>query len=352
VLHRLPTPLRSTPNLTLDGLIAGAYQCQQLTDGSATDDACRGALVFQPELAYAPTDSDLLFVKLGVAAGNGLNTVSPFELAPWGADLEDDVKDINGTGRSYLLEAWYAHSFRFGADNQLKLTGGIIDPSAYFNENAYANDEFTQFSNQAFVNNRNLFMPAYDWGAAVVWTAGEWKVGGAGMSVGNSGDDDAYTWYAAEVDYRLQTRLGEGNYRFMYSGTSADVPSAEGTGTEPLSGLILSFDQALGKILGVFLRAAWQFNNNAVSFQSGYEGGLNLRGAAWGRDDDNIGIGYGHAHGGTGEIFQSDVLEGYYRFVVNDALALTADVQWMKDSYRDQADIEGLIVGARAVYEF
>ena len=33
-------------------------------------------------------------------------------------------------------------------------------------------------------------------------------------------------------------------------------------------------------------------------------------------------------------------------------LALTADVQWMKDSYRDQADIEGLIVGARAVYEF
>jgi porin len=88
------------------------------------------------------------------------------------------------------------------------------------------------------------------------------------------------------------------------------------------------------------------------AYQSGYEGGLILRGTAWGRSADNIGIGYGHAHGGTSPIFQSDVIDCYYRFAVDESLALTADVQWMKDRDRDADDIEGWIFGARAVVEF
>ena len=114
-----------------------------------SNNICRGALPFQPELVYNPTEQDQLFVKLGFAAGNGLNEVSPFVLAPWAADLEADVKDINGRDRSYLLEAWYAHTFKLAEDNSLQITGGIIDPAFYVNENAYANDEYTQFMNEA-----------------------------------------------------------------------------------------------------------------------------------------------------------------------------------------------------------
>jgi hypothetical protein len=155
--------------LAVNVLIAGAYECQQISGDTDAENACRGALPVQPELLFNPTEQDQVFVKLGFAAGNGLNSVSPFVLAPWAADLQDDVKDINGRKRSYLLEAWYAHTFEIGKDNSLQIAGGIVDPAFYVNANAYANDEFTQFMNEAFVNSRNAFLPAYDRGGALVW---------------------------------------------------------------------------------------------------------------------------------------------------------------------------------------
>jgi len=54
---------------------------------------------------------DLLHLKLGFAVDNGLARVSPFTLSSWAADLEDDVRNINGSGRNYLLSAWWRYSF-------------------------------------------------------------------------------------------------------------------------------------------------------------------------------------------------------------------------------------------------
>lgn len=66
-------------------------------------------------------------------------------LSPWAADLEDDLKDINGCGRDYLLTAWYRHGFSLAQDNRLNITLGIIDSTDFLDNNAYANDEYTQF---------------------------------------------------------------------------------------------------------------------------------------------------------------------------------------------------------------
>ena len=173
---------------------------------SGSDNLCRGAVPFQPELVYNPTEQDQFFVKFGFAAGNGLNEVSPFVLAPWAADLEDDVKDINGRDRSYLLEAWYAHTFKLGEDHSVQITGGIVDPAFYVNENAYANDEYTQFMNEAFVNARNAFLPAYDWGGVLVWKLKDRTFSGVGMNVGENDDGNNYNYYAAEADYTSQPR--------------------------------------------------------------------------------------------------------------------------------------------------
>ena len=51
-------------------------------------------------------------------------------------------------------------------------------------------------------------------------------------------------------------------------------------------------------------------------------------------------------------IARTNVFEAYYRFVVNDYLAVTADVQYMKDKYREGDDVNGWIFGMRAVAEF
>ena len=46
------------------------------------------------------------------------------------------------------------------------------------------------------------------------------------------------------------------------------------------------------------------------------------------------------------------MLEAYYRFVVNDRVALTADLQYMDDELVGGAGPEGYIVGLRATAEF
>ncbi len=88
--------------LSIEGVLAGAYQYQNLDAPYDQDDAGRGALPFEPEIRIRVTEEDEIFFKLGFAAGNGLNEISPFNLAPWAAPLEDNVKDINGRNRDYL----------------------------------------------------------------------------------------------------------------------------------------------------------------------------------------------------------------------------------------------------------
>ncbi len=94
--------------VSLSGVLAAIGQCQQLTDKAGASNECRGGIPFQPEISIRPNEVDEIFFRLGFAAGNGLNNVSPFILPPWGGDLEDDVKGINGRSRDYLLIAWYS----------------------------------------------------------------------------------------------------------------------------------------------------------------------------------------------------------------------------------------------------
>ncbi len=367
--------------LSIGGSLGVAGQCQEVAGLADAQNLCRGAVPFQPELTYNPTGQDQFYIKLGFAAGNGLNERSPFTLAPWAADMEDGVKNINGRNRSYLLEAKYAHTFMFAEDNSVQITGGIVDSTIYVDGNAYANNWYTQFMNEAFVNARNAFLPSYDWGGALVWAVKDWTFSAVGLNVGENDDGNNYNFYAAQVAYHLTTPLGGGNYRVMYSGTSRAFLDPTGVNLEKKEGWVLSFDQELGSVVGAFLRLGWQSDDALINFSAQYTGGFDFKGSAWGRPADNIGIALGYLEGpswspevqaetvaptdpevvdGTVEapaeaaqvLARTNVFEAYYRFAVNDHLALSADVQYMKDKYREGEDVDGWIFGLRAVVEF
>ena len=138
--------------VSIGGVLSGAYQYEWVNGPSGLDELGRGAVAFQPEVSITPTENDEIFFLFGFAAGNGLPGVTPFILASWAAGLEDDVKNINGRNRDFLLQAWYKHTFAFNEDHSLGLTGGIIDATNYLDDNAYSNDEYTQFMNEALVN--------------------------------------------------------------------------------------------------------------------------------------------------------------------------------------------------------
>jgi porin len=346
-----------TDKFSVGGVLAGAYQYQSVSDaGDEFSDTGRGAIPFQPEFSFTPADNHELVAVFGFAAGNGLNDgTSPFALAPWAADLEADVKDINGRDRDYLLQAYYKYTFDLGEDHSLGITGGIIDATGYLDDNAFANDEYTQFMNEALVNSSGSFFPSYDIGGVVEWDFNQFHVRGVYMNVGENDDGRNYNFFGAQLGYTLKTGLGEGNYRFIVDTTTEDFADPTGTKFEALTAVGLSLDQELGEIFGVWLRFGWQNDDALIDYDAIYSGGVNVNCNFMGRDDDNIGLGVAYLNGGNADLDSSTVVEAYYRFVFNEYFAATADIQYLKDEYVRSAGIddpEGWIFGVRATVEF
>lgn len=337
--------------LSVGGVLSGAGQCQTLIRDAGADEACRGSLPVQPEMSLHPTGADELFVKLGFAAAQGLTDVSPFTLAPFAADLRDDVEDVNGRW-SYLLNAWYAHRFAFREDISLRVTGGIIDSTDYLDDNAYSNDEYTQFMNEAFVNLPSAFLPFYDVGGALELEIGSWSLRSVAMQVAENDVGNSVGFFGGQLGYHAETSWGEGNYRLLVAGSTKGFLDPTGTRQESRLAGGLSFDQQLGETVGAFLRVGWQGDNAAIIYEAIYSAGIDLVGGVWGRPEDNIGLAYGFLPGGNEDVRGSHVAELYYRFVAHKYLAITADVQYMRDDLKAGRGPRGFIVGLRFAAEF
>jgi porin len=338
-----------TDKFSIGGILAGAYQYEDVENGENRD---RGAVPFQPEISFTPTENDAFFTKFGFAAGNGLNDVTSFTLSPWGADLEDDVKDINGRNRDYLLTVWYKHTFQFNESHTLGLTGGIIDASDYLDDNVFSNDEYTQFLNEGLVSGPNTFAPSYDIGGALEWDIDKVSVRGVVMNVGENDDGNNFNFLGLQIRYNLSTPLGEGNYRLIVETTNKQFLDPQGEDKERRFVIFFSFDQEFGEIIGGWIRVGRQDDAAAIDFENLYSGGINIDGKLWGREEDNIGIGYGYLDGGNLDNDNTQCAELYARFVINKYFAVTPDVQYMRDKYKNGDVIKGFIFGIRLVAGF
>ncbi|MGD2186540.1 MAG: porin, partial [Desulfobacterales bacterium] len=263
---------------SVGGIMAGIWQCLQANEGGV-DDGPKASVVIQPEMSFWPYEHSEIFAKFGFAANNGLNVKSPFALTIWAADLENDVKDINGRNRDYLLTGWAKHTFEFSESHRLELSAGIIDATDYVDENAYANDEYGQFLNEVFVNAVTGNFVSYDIGAAAQWGYHNFSANGLIMDVGKNKAGNNFQFYTLQLAYLLETGLGDGNYRITGSLTSDNFLSADGNDDdEKLSALALSVDQQLGDIFGVFLRLGVQDDDATVAYGKEYSGGVNISG--------------------------------------------------------------------------
>lgn len=338
--------------LSISGVAAGAVQCQEISNAPGFSDTCKGTLPFQTELSFRPTDAGELFVKLGLAAGNGMNGRSPFAIAPWAADLEHDVENINGHNRDHLLTAWYKHTLQVGGEHTLDATLGIIDATDYLDKNAYASDEYTQFMNAALTNGPNVFLPSYDLGLALAWNRGPWSARGVLMDVGENDDGHRFSFLGVETEYDVESELGSGHYRFLIAAASRNFLDPTGTRWEHRAGVLFSLDQELGRVLGSWARIGWQTNEAAVDYNAIYSWGIDVKGSAWTRNDDNIGLGLAYLSGGSLAIDRSRLAEFYYRWQVMSAFALTVSFEYQHDDLKVGNGPHGWTYGLRAVAGF
>lgn len=336
--------------LSVEGTLTGIYQHADI-DGEGADDAGRGAAVLDLGVNFHPAEADEFQITLSFGAGNGLNSLSLFTLAPYADDLEDDLKDINGRNRDYLLEAWYKHTFAFSDDATLGITAGIIDSTAYIDDNAFANCECSQFMNEAFVNHTNVNLPSYDLGGVIELDISKVSIRTLAMNSKFESGDGAFTdysYFAVQAGYKLLTGLGEGNYRVYGYMTNDRFHCPEQGKKDSLTGVGISADQKLSEIVGVFLRASWQDDEAVIDYDEAYSGGLNINGRLWNREDDEIGAGYAFLKGACdSDIDRTIAAEAYFRVKVSQFSDLTLDLQYIDDDRKTDGDRDGFIYGVR-----
>jgi hypothetical protein len=145
--------------------------------------------------------------------------------------------------------------------------------------------------------------------------------------------------------------MGPGNYRILLFGNK-DYIDEPGAAKQQNDILIISIDQYFGRSLGAFTRLGWRQDNEPVDYNAIYSGGIDIRGTAWGRILDNIGIGLVYLDGGNKSLSKSRISEIYYRMVINPYLAFTADVQYIRDEYIQTTAVEGTVFSLRASVNF
>ena len=269
-----------------------------------------------------------------------------------------------------------------------------------FDTNRYSHDPRTQFLNWSLMNSGAWDYPAdtrgYTWGAAVEYAREAWAIRGAAVMVpfeANGlrfdGNIDKAQGFALEneLHYDLGGREGAarvllfvnrarmGSYdEALARGGAPDVTATRAYGRTKY-GFTISADQQVTDDLGVFARLSWNDGQNETwAFteidRSVALGGV-VSGAPWKRSQDQLGGavvvnalssphrrylasgGYGFIIGdGALDYGLENVWEAYYKLQLTQAIAFTADYQFIVNpAYnRDRGPVH--VAGIRAHIEF
>jgi hypothetical protein len=345
-----------TIDAALRGIVQhGRYNNATNEKGESLDRETGGAAIGDLEIDISPTSRDTFWTRLRFARGNSLNNIGGIKINPYNGPLEDDVRNINDSGRNYLLEVWYRHTFSPGGDTSLAVTGGIIDSTNYIDENRYANDENSQFMNPVFATPDNsIGSPSYDPGGVLQLYANQWSLNVVYMRTSNEILEDT-DYFGAQAGYHYTMARGAGNFRVSSFTANGDVKEDKGGGGDAtMYGLAVSIDQELGEGWGIFFRAFVQNDEAPIVYDGDLSGGISISGQQWGRPDDVLGIAYGHLFGASRQnIDYTNVAEAYMKFQLIRSVDFTVDVQYEKDhTDSDKGDPQAWIFGGRLNIEF
>lgn len=223
-----------------------------------------------------------------------------------------------------LREAWLRTEF-FG--QRLGLTAGRLDLTNYFDRNAGANDETTQFISDALVNNQMLGLAANGTGVVADYdpkNAFNFKIGFQQSNPdATSLSDSMYS--LAEVGYTATPfSLPEGHYRVWYRANNGDLESKHATG--------VSLDQKMNPIVTWFGRYGQQ--QVPGDWDRYWSTGLSFGNGMVFNPLDTWGIGYAQMDLAAGD--KEHLTEGYYNFRLTDRLRLSFTMQHVLDRQNDK----------------
>ena len=292
--------------------------------------------------AYALASADLFFT-----AGIAQNTLFFADIVGLsGAPPDSEIGTLtlmNGyTARLVeqnslnLREAWLrTEVFK----NRLAITAGRLDLTNYFDANAFANDESTQFLSDALVNNQMLGLVVNGVGAATEFDAKN----GFRLKFGfqqsspepTSLGDSLFT--LSEVGYTFTPfSLPEGTYRAWFRTDNSEPDVIR-------KGMGLSFDQKLSPSLGLFAR--YGQSETDLGHDRFYSAGFSVQHGFIFNPEDTWGVGYANMDLRTGE--KENLIEGYYNLLLTEKLRLSFHLSGVVDTPEGGAKFGYIFPGIR-----
>ena len=205
-----------------------------------------------------------------------------------------------------------------------------------------------QFLGHMFRNNPTIEFPDNTMGLRIGIAPTKWLAFGYGCFNANGAWKNLFQnlFHVGQVIFMPTIGELEGHYRFhaWRNGISHTWWSDGETG-KAAYGFGVSFDQQVAKPLTLFARYGWQTPNvydpavtnadgNTFTIGNAWSFGASLNGDWWHRENDTLAVAIGQAlpsgkyrdtaAGGAKNEFH---LEAYYRFQINEHIALSPDVQ-------------------------
>ena len=291
----------------------------------------------------------------------------------------------DGADRSYAIvaQAWYqlgvlvpSTDAAAGQRARIEVTAGKIDPFAFFDQNAVADDETTRFMNNAFVHNPLLdsggdagvdrygFTP----GMRVAYVDTRDDTNGWSAALGVFGSAPGARWTGplrerfviAQLETTRRVVAGQPGTWRLYAWNNGRAADFDGE-VERRGGFGLSIDQRTGETVTLFARAG-RTSGGHVRFDRAWTIGAEIAGDAWRRARDAAGIAAGFLR--TSDAFRERtadttftgyaasgterIAEIYYRWRIGSHCDVAPDVQWIRRPGGDGTAPAIVVAGVRA----
>lgn len=234
-----------------------------------------------------------------------------------------------------LREAWIRTEL---FDQKLALVVGRVDLTAFFDRNAVANDETSQFVSDALVNNPMLGLSSNGAGLAAVYDPrGSFNLKlGVQQSNPDATNLSEALYTLAEVGYRARPSfLGEGNYRVWYRTDNSSGPRRTAYG--------VSLDQKLTPVVTAFGR--YGAGETDTSDDHFYSVGFQFQNGWVFNPLDVWGLGYSNLELASDE--KEDLIELYYNMHLSEKLRLSFHLQHVTETDSEGAKRGFLVPGLR-----
>jgi hypothetical protein len=292
-----------------------------------------------------PLTYGIFFVDLEAAGGQG-----PDEILHSNAILNGDagsLQDSDGVDRVRLREAWTQFDL---FTKRLQLVAGKIDITNYFDQNAVANDETTQFLTGAFVNNAVLQNPANGPGVSLLWDEKKGiRLRAAVQKPNNTGFRVSERLYGiAQAETLMHWFYGrEGNYRAW--------GRVNGNTEDDNVGFGISFDQLVWPEWTTFARyGVGEPSVRDLLGKWAWSTGVEKRALLPYRLKDVGAIALGQQKGPSKG--RELIAETYYRILFSDHFSSTLNLQWLAGSGGDVNSVNetdnAWLIGLRSQIDF